>query len=397
MAPARRWRARVGQLLVGLLTLGAVTAACTAVVEVATVSTAAAAIALKQQGSEVVGSSGSVTATLPAASTAGNLLVAVVANRNTGSSAAFSGPTGWTNATGVFDSGAGRVEIWYDANNAGGITSATFTASSGTNAIVGQLSEWSGAAFTAPVDTTGTVATASTATTATVSTSAATTISGDVGITGFVTSVTPITTFTAGTGWTHLFTDSTRGVAADQRQALSVATASETETASSATKWGGVIAAFKPGCTGGSLSLNTPSSVTLPTVTLNGLDQSTSTTGVLTPNDQTNSGAGWNIAGTSTTFTNGSSQTLPTTATQITAYSAAAASQNCSLPTNSITYPVTLPAAAVAPTAVKLDNAAASTGAGPTNVTLTFKTTVPSRTFKGTYTSTWTFTLGSAP
>ena len=74
----------------------------------------------------------SITPTLPSASTAGNLLVAVLGNHNTGSSAGFSGPANWVSAVGVFGSGTGRVEIWYYANNPGGITSATFTHSSWT-------------------------------------------------------------------------------------------------------------------------------------------------------------------------------------------------------------------------------------------------------------------------
>ena len=98
----------------------------------------------------------------------------------------ISAPANWFNATGVFRSGTGRVEIWYYPNNPGGITSPTFTASTGTNKIIGQLSEWRGAAFTSPVDQTGTVSGAS-ATTTTVSTSAATTITGDLAVTGFAT------------------------------------------------------------------------------------------------------------------------------------------------------------------------------------------------------------------
>jgi len=393
-APRRRSRAR--RVLVGVVALSAITGGFSVVGAVLTGPRADAAIALVQQGSEVTATNGSVTATLASASKAGDLLIAVVANRNTAASAPFSGPTGWTNATGVFESGAGRVEIWYDANNAGGITSAKFTASTGTNAVLGALSEWSGAAFSAPVDQTGTVTHAA-ATSVAVSTSGSTSIAGDLAVTGFLTSTTPITTFTAGTGWTHAFTDSTRGAVSDRQTGLAVGTVTETETASSSASWGGVVTAFKPGCTGGSLSLASPSNVTLPTVTLNGLNQSAAATGAFTANDQTNSGSGWNIAGTSTTFTNASSETLPTTATQVTGASAVAGTQNCSLPTNAITYPVTLPAAAIAPTAVKLDDATAGTGAGPATVTLTFKTSVPANAYKGSYTSTWTFSINSGP
>jgi hypothetical protein len=157
-----------------------------------------------------------------------------------------------------------------------------------------------------------------------------------------------------------------------------------------------VIVAFKPTCSGGSLTLTPPGTVTFPTTALNGKDKTATTTGAFTPNDQTNSGSGWNIAGTSTIFTSGA-HTLPATATQITAGSAAVASQNCSLPTNSIAYPVTLPAGAGPPAAVKLYNASVNTGSGASTVTLTFGLTIHASTYTGTYTSTWTFTIGSGP
>jgi hypothetical protein len=67
------------------------------------------------------------------------------------------------------------------------------------------------------------------------------------------------------------------------------------------------------------------------------------------------------------------------------------------LPTNSVAYPVTLPAGATAPAAAKLYDAAANTGAGPTNVTLTFQLAVPANAYNGSYTSTWTFTIASGP
>ena len=358
-------------------------------------SPAGAAISNVQTGAEKTSTAASVTPTLASASTAGTLLVALLANRNTPASAPFTGPAGWVNATGVFLSGTGRVEIWYYPNNPGAISSATFTASTGANTVVAELSEWKAAAFATPVDVTGTM-TAASSTTATVSTSASAAVSGDIAFTMFATSTLAIATFTAGAGWSHVFTDGTRGNVGDSKNGLATGVISETETASAATSWAGVIVAFKPGCTGGARTLTPPASITFPNTTLNGQDKTTTINGAFTTNDQTNSGSGWNITGTSTTFTSGA-HTLPTTATQITAASAAAAIQNCSLPTNSITYPVTLPAAAIAPAAVKLYNAAANTGGGPSTVTLTFGLTIPAKTYTGTYTSTWTFTIASGP
>src|SRR5581483_10947639 len=114
------------------------------------------------------------------------------------------------------------------------------------------------------------------------------------------------------------------------------------------------------------------------------------------PNDQTGSGAGWNLTATSTTFSS-SGHTLPTTAAQITAGSASAATGNCSLPDNQISYPVTVPAGTTAPAAVKVFDAAPSSGAGPVSVALTATLNVPGNARTGTYTSTWTLTLASGP
>jgi hypothetical protein len=150
-------------------------------------------------------------------------------------------------------------------------------------------------------------------------------------------------------------------------------------------------------CALGALGLTAPGTVSLPSVTLSGTDTSSTATSVLIPDDETGNPVGWNISATSTTFTNGGGKTLPTTATTITGASVAAATGNCSLPTNSIGYPVTLPAGSTPPTAVKIYNAAASSGAGPANVTLTDKLRVPANAYAGTYSSTWTYTLSSGP
>jgi hypothetical protein len=70
---------------------------------------------------------------------------------------------------------------------------------------------------------------------------------------------------------------------------------------------------------------------------------------------------------------------------------------SCTLATNSITYPYTLPAGSTAPTPTKLYNAAANTGVGNQTVTPTFSLAIPANAPAGTYTATWTFTLASGP
>ena len=199
-----------------------------------------------QSGAEATSATGNVTPTLPVASTAGTLLVAVVANEGGSSSFPFSGPTGWVNATGLWQSGNGRSEIWYYPNNPGGISSAAFTSSATSIGATGQLSEWSGAAASGVLDQVGTVSVTTAATSATVSTSAATAVGGDLGVTTFSTSSAE-TSYTAGSGWTHLFTDPTHSDLADYAQALPVAVATETETAASTSAdWVGLVATFKP-------------------------------------------------------------------------------------------------------------------------------------------------------
>ena len=157
---------------------------------------------------------------------------------------------------------------------------------------------------------------------------------------------------------------------------------------------GGSILRFDA-CGGGSLSLTAPTTASW-SVTLNGTDQTPTTNVSFTVDDESGNRAGWNLTGTSTTFTNGV-RTLATTATTVTAASATPGAGNCASPTNSISYPTTLPAAATAPTAVKLYNASSGTGRGPDTITLTFRVAVPANAYSGTYTSTWTIATAAGP
>jgi hypothetical protein len=132
--------------------------------------------------------------------------------------------------------------------------------------------------------------------------------------------------------------------------------------------------------------------------TLNGKDQTPTTTQALDIGDATGSGAGWDITVTSTTFTTGAVN-LSTSATTVQSAPGVACDvgATCITATNSIAYPYTLPAAGAAPTATKVFNAAANTGMGNQTVTLTWQVAVPASTKVGTYTSTWTITLVSGP
>jgi hypothetical protein len=200
----------------------------------------AGGISNAQTGPEITSGNGNVTATLPAASTGGDLLVvALVGGSNV---AAFTGPAGWTQATSAGQASDGEVEIWYLANSPAGVTTAAFTSASNTS--IAQMSEWRGVATVTPVDRTGTITAAANVTSTTVSTSAADTTAGDLGIV-----VTTWTggNFSSGAGWSTMYHDNGIAAASDVQLGLPAAVASEKLTSSSSTLWAGAIATFKPG------------------------------------------------------------------------------------------------------------------------------------------------------
>lgn len=359
---------------------------------------AAAAIALVQKGTLASAGGASITPTLSSSTKAGDLLVATLEDTNSGcASDKYSAPAGWVLAEKACRGGVGPIEVWYDANVSAGVTSVVFnTGSSGANSLA-QLSEWSGVATTSPVDKVGANSSESASTSLTVKTASSLTSSGELAVTAFGTSG-GLTSFTPGSGWTSLQSDASGGFDSDyDLSPASGAALTETVTSTPQTTWGAVIATFLPACSGGSLTVETAPTITFPSLTLNAYNASTSLAVELTLSDQTGSGSGWNLNATSTTLTAGAEKNLPTTATTITAASTATASGNCSLPTNSVKYPVTLPAATSPPAAVELFNAASKTGQGPTKVTLTSKVALPANARAGSYKSTWTLALSSGP
>ena len=339
-----------------------------------------------------------VAPTLSTASTAGTLLVATLASQRNSS---YSAPSGWTKAVRVGSTNS-DAEIWYYANNPGGITSASFT-NNPSSSSSGQLSEWSGVTTSSPLDQIGT-ATATATTTVAPATSTTTTAAGELAVTAAAQYIAAASTatYTPGAGWTNLgnsgTTSSSYQYTADYQTGVATGTVTETITSSSLGVWAAVVATFKQvACKSGSLALTSPTTVTFPAVTLNGKNQTATANAALTPNDMSGNALGWNVQATSTTFTNAASKTLPTTATTVTAAAASANSGNCDLPTNAIAYPLTLPAGATAPTAVKVYNAAATTGGGPLTLTLSFQLAIPANAYNGSYSSTWTFTIASGP
>lgn len=358
----------------------------------------ATTIANVQVGTVAKTASATVAPTLSTASTAGTLLVATLASQKNGN---FTGPNGWVRAASAGLTNA-ETEIWYYANNPGGITSASFSNSDATS-TAGQLSEWSGVATSSPLDKTGTT-TSVLGTSVAPATQSATTVAGELAVTAaaqFI-ALADTATYTPGAGWTNLgnsgATSSSYQYTADYRTDVATGTVSETITSSSAGSWAAVVATFKPvTCTSGSLTVTAPSTVDFTGVTLTGSNQTATASAALTPSDMSGNASGWNIQATSTTFTNTAGRTLPTTATTVTGASATVASGNCDLPTNAISYPLTLPAGVTAPAAVKVYNAAANTGGGPLTLTLSFQVSIPASAYSGSYTSTWTFTIASGP
>ena len=217
-------------------------------------STMAGGISARQIGAESARQRHFVTATMPAASQAGTLLVATVSAETTPNK--FAATAGWVSASEANQVGEGRSEIWYYANNPGGINSVTFTMNPATVNGNAQLSEWTGVAVASPLDQSGSQAVAVPTTTTTVSTGGALTQTGELVITidGFQN--LPGQTFSRAAGWTGAVTDIANGYSSEYRLDLPTGVASETLTAGVASLWANAIATFKPAGGGGGAVLD---------------------------------------------------------------------------------------------------------------------------------------------
>jgi hypothetical protein len=149
--------------------------------------------------------------------------------------------------------------------------------------------------------------------------------------------------------------------------------------------------------TGGTLGLGAPATVAF-TAVLGGVDQFVTAPQLLDVTDGSGAGAGWNVTATSTLFTV-TTHTLAVAAVteQAAPTMACDATVTCTLATNAVSYPYTLPAGVTAPTATKIISAAAATGLGGQTSTHTMRLSVPASTFAGVYLSTWTYSLTSGP
>ena len=167
--------------------------------------------------------------------------------------------------------------------------------------------------------------------------------------------------------------------------------------------------------TAGTLAMASMPSALGWSVTMNGLDSKLVDTvpghTSLQVNDNTGSGAGWNITVSATTFTTGT-KTLANTGTLsltgsttnqtvTTAPDAVCATGTCTVPTNTTAYPVAVTTAASSPAAYKIYDTSANTGMGDITIGYNNPTgwwlNVPANAYAGTYTSTITWQLTSAP
>ena len=177
----------------------------------------------------------------------------------------------------------------------------------------------------------------------------------------------------------------------------------------------GVTATPGSGSATGTLSMATEPTALGWGVTMNGLDSklidTTPAPTFFTVNDATGSGAGWNVNVSATNFTTGtkslaSAGSLAFTGsvgsvTSTTAPDGTCGAGTCTAPVNTTTYPVNITTAASSPTPVKIFDTAANSGMGTILVGASNPTSwwlnVPANTYAGTYTSTITWQLTSAP
>ena len=120
----------------------------------------------------------------------------------------------------------------------------------------------------------------------------------------------------------------------------------------------------------------------------------------ITVTDARGSGSGWKLSITSTQFLypDKDKDTLPSNASQITQVSVSCGAQStCTLPINSISYPLLVPAGATPPPPVKFFNAAVHSGLGKFGLTMLVNVTIPANTEAGSYSSTITIAIANGP
>jgi hypothetical protein len=336
--------------------------------------------------------SASLSITKPTGVVEGGVMVATVTAAGTGS---ITTPSGWTVIKNVAGTALRQVTYY---KVAGASEGASYSWSLGSSrAASGGIADYSGVNQVVPVDA---IASASgesgNASAPSVTTSAA----SDLVL--VAASFATATTVTAGASTTERFdvgSSSNTSEVADFIQASAGATAAATVTpAVSSAAWIAQTIALRDA----SLATLSASTTAAPSFSanLNSGDQTKTFTVPLTVSDTrtgASAGLGWNTTITSTQFSSGT-KTLPASISTITAVSSSCANGGlCTNPTNTIAYPLAVPAGAEPPTAVKFFSAAAATGKGVFTLTPTVSVAVPQNSFTGTYTSTLTIAIVSGP
>jgi hypothetical protein len=157
---------------------------------------------------------------------------------------------------------------------------------------------------------------------------------------------------------------------------------------------------------GPGVSVTPPTTVGF-TATLSGADQTVNANQLLDIIDGGDTGAGWTVTLSATTFKTAGSLALP--ATSLTDGVAGGANGvgptgacdssalTCTLAQSSMVYPVSVTTADTAPTAVQIQSANAGTGSGNQTWTHSMHLFLPGTTRAGTYNSTWTYSVTAAP
>lgn len=209
------------------------------------------AVALVKAGAVGIGTT-SVTPAFGQATTAGNLLLAHIANDGNTSAIATTA-TGWTQAGQAHATGVSqRAALFYKPNCGASETAPTFTGA-GANHVHAVLSEWSGANTSAPLDQTGTATGTATPLTVTASGTDGGTGRLVTAAYGWNTTTSVAASETDSTGFAQLVADAASGSQhLGSPYSVTVTTGSaadtntETESGGTVAVTAAVIASFKP-------------------------------------------------------------------------------------------------------------------------------------------------------
>jgi hypothetical protein len=333
-----------------------------------------------------------LTLTPPTGTASGDVLVATLAIAGTGTVTA---PSGWTAVQNITSGTVMRHASWYRVATASEPASYAWALGS-SRAAAGGICAYRGVNGSVPIDASATATgTSGNATTPAVTTSSA----GDLAIaaTGFATA----TTVTPDASTTERYDRSSSGgataQAADFAQASAGTTATKTAAPAAGTaRWASATLALRDAAQA-TLQASTSAAPSF-SANLDSGDQTPTYTVPMTVLDtRTGSSAGWNLTITSTRFNTGTA-TLASGASSMTGVTSACANGGvCTAATNTVSYPVAVPAGTTPPTAVKFYNAAAATGRGAFTITPTVTVSVPQNSYRGTYTSTLTVSVVSGP